>query len=173
MKRNITISTFLSSTEVYLIHIKFVMFISSLLCFRAIAEAVRPYKPRPLPEDQFANAMNLSGIDWWYYGIFDLSIRVYIIELDDNCCHARLVMLRFCCWIFRSWARKNYTWHFVCEHWWALQCCWIQEILQADQGGQIWGNNISLTVLWGIRNESRGEKHKNSLLFFEMSMKNF
>lgn len=29
--------------------------------FRAIAEAVKPYKPRPIPEDPYANAMNLSG----------------------------------------------------------------------------------------------------------------
>lgn len=31
------------------------------LLFRAIAEAVKPYKPRPIPEDQYGNAMNLSG----------------------------------------------------------------------------------------------------------------
>lgn len=30
---------------------------------RAIADAVRPYKPRPLPEDQFVNALNLSGLE--------------------------------------------------------------------------------------------------------------
>lgn len=29
--------------------------------FRAIAEAVKPYKPRPIPEDPYGNAMNLSG----------------------------------------------------------------------------------------------------------------
>lgn len=31
-------------------------------CVRAIAEAVRPYKPRPLPDDPYGNAMNLSGL---------------------------------------------------------------------------------------------------------------
>ena len=30
--------------------------------FRAIAEAVKPYKPRPIPEDPYGNAMNLSGL---------------------------------------------------------------------------------------------------------------
>ncbi|XP_073247653.1 methionine synthase-like isoform X1 [Porites lutea] len=30
---------------------------------KAIAEAVRPFKPRPIPKDHFANAMNLSGLE--------------------------------------------------------------------------------------------------------------
>ncbi|RMX52868.1 hypothetical protein pdam_00016244 [Pocillopora damicornis] len=30
---------------------------------KAIAEAVKPFKPRPLPEDHYANAMNLSGLE--------------------------------------------------------------------------------------------------------------
>lgn len=30
---------------------------------KAIAEAVRPYKPRPLPDDPYGNAMNLSGLE--------------------------------------------------------------------------------------------------------------
>ncbi|XP_020627745.1 methionine synthase-like [Orbicella faveolata] len=30
---------------------------------KAIAEAVKPYKPRPIPEDPYANAMNLSGLE--------------------------------------------------------------------------------------------------------------
>ena len=67
--------------------------------FRAIAEAVKPYKPRPIPEDPYGNAMNLSGTlsisqhDWkivifsplyWQSPLFFLSCAIGCSGLEPG-----------------------------------------------------------------------------------------